>query len=451
MTEILGRSAVLGIAVKQPQMEEESVFEAEESGGSRLESLLDRIPGRGIFLSTIGRFFGKLAALLPKRLPIPAPAPRFAPSGFFRKMTKERLLITVGVLAILLISGVFWLRSSSNQKKLIQEQQLKLNNAKELMSDAMTTGQFDKTKAAEYLATAEKSCVEVLNSRYLRGDAVKTLDDIQKQRDLLDDVRRIDSPTVVASLAEKRANASALGLLELKNRMFAFEYNALYEMVLDKLQDPITISDTESVILGTNYPDKESLLFLTRTGKMIEYADARFSLVTTKDGIWKKGVDMKSYNDRVYVLDPERNQVWKYIRRRDGFDAGEAYNQDADLAKAVALAIDSAIYVLNSDGFITQLYQGKKVDYPLRRLPLKPVKTPTKIYTSQEMNRLFILEPSEQRVVVYRKDPKNGGAQYQNQYVFKNTGILRDLIVSDTRLYVIDDKKVYVVNMGNML
>ena len=53
-------------------------------------------------------------------------------------------------------------------------------------------------------------------------------------------------------------------------------------------------------------------------------------------------------------------------------------------------------------------------------------------------------------MVLFKKDPKNGGAQYQTQYVFEKTGVLRDFIVTENRLYVMDEKRVYFVNLSGL-
>lgn len=469
MTEILGRSAVVGIsthAAKEKEEEEGGVFEEEfqpTHGGlsasvseflGRISSKLPKLDFvRGLSLKgKFGWFFGlvdKLKSAFPAKL-IPHKEPESRLPQILKKMSREKILALVVLLLFVLIGGIYWMRTRGDQLRAVAEQQSKLNHARELMNDASTVGQFDKSKASELLTNAEKQAFEVLNTRLLPGDAVKTLDDIKKYRDSLDDIKRVANPTLLADFSDKRPNVSALGMLVLKDHLFGFEYNALYEMVLDKLQEPLTISDVETVILGADYAEGNSLLFLTRTGKMIEYIGGRFPQINTKDGIWKKGVDMKSYNDKVYVLDPERNQIWRYPRLRDSFDIGTAYNQNADLKLGVSIAVDSSVYVLNSNGTITQLYQGQKQDYQLRKAPLSPLTAPTKIFTNADLNYLFILEPSKQRVVLFRKDSKNGGAQYQTQYVFEKTGVLRDLAVVDNRLYVMDDKKVYFVNLSGL-
>jgi len=460
MTEILGRSAVIGVhadEVEEGVVGGENVFEAEAST-SKLGSLIKKIPGVERFkdfsltekFPALGKVGEKIRDLVPKRLTKEKLSKKIPKIRFHQHMSRERILIVVIFLLAVLIGGIFWIRTRGSQRRIIAEQQARLNHVNELMNDASTVGQFDKSKAAELLVAAEQETLIVLNSRFLRGEAVKTLDEIQDFRDNLDDVKRIDNPTVLADFSEKRGTVSALGLLAMRDRLYGFEYNALYEMVLDKLQDPLTISDLETVILGADFEDRNALLFLTRTGKMIEYIDGRFGFISTKDGIWKKGVDMKTYNNRLYILDPERNQVWRYPRRRDSFDIGEGYNQDADLSQGVSLAIDANIYILNADGTIIQLYQGQKQNYPLRKAPLDAVVEPTRLYTNTDLGFLYILEPGKQRVVVFRKDNQNGGAQYHTQYVFDNVGVLRDMLVADNRLYVMDEKRVYFVNLSGL-
>lgn len=465
MAEILGRVALIGVVAREQLVES---FEEEETR-RRAPSFLKRwnfsMPKLPAFITDLARrdslpkvkdmlrpagdlgskIMGAFSSMkMPKMPSMPHK------SSGLGAMSKERLLLlTVGLLVVF-VGGVFWLKNTGDAKREIAEQQAKLNHVRELINDASTQGQFDKVKASELFSTAEKETYEVLNAGVLRPQAVKMLDEINAGRDSLDEVKRVATPTVVADLSTKNASVSALGLLNLKERLFGFEYNKLYEIVLTTLQEPLPISETETVVLGTPFPEQNSLLFLTRTGKMIEYANASFAFIGTKDGLWKKGVDMKTYADRVYILDSERNQVWRYIRRRDAFDIGEGINQDADLKKAVSIAIDSNIYLLNFDGTITQLYQGKKQDYPLRKMPLSPLTSPTKIFTSPDLGFIYILEPSKKRVVVFKKDTQNGGAQYSTQYVFENTGTLRDLLVNDGRLFVMDDKKVYSVNLSGL-
>jgi len=145
------------------------------------------------------------------------------------------------------------------------------------------------------------------------------------------------------------------------------------------------------------------------------------------------------------MLDPEAKQIWRYTRRRDQFDAAQAYSVGVDLSNAVDFAIDGNIYILNNDGSIIRLYQGNKEDFPIKQSPVKPLVSPTKIFTEQDMNQIYILEPNENRILVYLKDDKTGGASYNSQYIFDDLQGIKDLVVDkDTNtMYVLTKDAVY--------
>ncbi|MCC7197519.1 hypothetical protein IT413_04990 [Candidatus Peregrinibacteria bacterium] len=370
-------------------------------------------------------------------------------SGFkIGNMGKDKLIPIFILVVVALTVGVWWLRGRALEQAAIENYDKVLTEVREEIASAETTGQYNKDQAGEMLAHAEKKALEVLNSGYHRAKANELLKGINETKDKLDGVIHPETKVLV-DLATKRSNVSALGLLGLKGTLYAYEYNALYPIVLDKIQDPLTIDENETVIGATIYPDKDSLMFYTKSGKVIEYADNRMTFVDSADGAFHKGVDVRGYSNKLYILDPEGNQIWRYARRRDKFDAAEAYNVNADIKNGLSLAIDGSVYVLNKDGFITKLFSGNQEQFPIKKQPVKPMAQPTKIYTELDMPNIYILEPAERRVLVYAKDDKTGGATYLQQFVFDDMPDLRDLFVDkDTnRLYVMDSTKVYQVNL----
>lgn len=362
--------------------------------------------------------------------------------------TKDKIFAAIIVVVLLLTGGVWWLRNRASEQQTIDTYAKTLTTVREEIASAETTGQYNKDQAGQMLTQAETQALEVLNSGYHRAKANELLQAIQDTRDKLDGVVRPET-TVLADLSTKRQNVSALGLLGLKGNLYAYEYNALYPIVLDKVQDPMTIDENETVVAGTIYPDKDSLMFYTKSGKVIEFADNRMSFVDTAEGSFKKGVAIRGYGNKLYLLDPEGNQIWRYTRRRDKFDAAEAWNVNADIKNGISLAIDGNIYVLNKDGFVTKIFSGNKEDFPIKKLPVKALAGPTKIFTELDMSQIYILEPLEKRVLVYYKDERTGGATYSSQYVFDELNDLRDLYVDkDTnKMYLMDASKVYTVNL----
>lgn len=357
--------------------------------------------------------------------------------------------IIIGAVAVFVFlgGGVWWLKAKSDEQKVIDQYDDVLTTVREEIASAETNGQFNKEHAGQMLADAEKKALEVLNSGYHRSKANEYLQNIQDTREKLDGVIR-PKTSVLVDLSQKRQNVSALGLLFLKGTLYAYEYNALYPIILDKVQDPLSIDENEEIIAGTAYADANSLLFFSKAGKVVEYKDGRMTFVDTTDSAFRKGVAVNSYRNNFYILDADANQIWKYIRRRDKFDVAQGYNINADIKNGISFAIDGSIYVLQKNGTITKLYSGNTESFPIKNSPLEPLTNPTKIFTELDMRAIYVLEPSAKRVVLYEKDDKTGGATYKNQYVFDELDDLRDLFFDkDTnKLYLLDASKVYTVN-----
>lgn len=373
-----------------------------------------------------------------------------AGGGFFNfsNWSRDKILGAIIVIVLVLTAGVWWLRTRADEQQKIDHYVAVLNEVREQISSAETTGQYNKEQAGQMYNDAEQKALTVLNSGYARSDAKNYLDMIQEGRDKLDGVIHPEA-RVLADLSSKRANVSALGMLHLNGALYAFEYNALYPILADQVQDPLSIDDTETVVAGASFDDQKSLLFYTKSGKVIEFKDNRMSFIQAAEGSYRKGVAVQAYSNKFYILDPDSNQIWKYTRRRDQFDTAEQYNIDADLKNGISLAIDGNVYVLNKDGSITKMLSGNKQDLPIKREPVKPLANPSKIYTELDMAQVYILEPSEHRVMVYYKDDKTNGLTYQAQYVFDDIADIRDLWVdkNTNKLYLLDATRVYEVTL----
>jgi hypothetical protein len=61
------------------------------------------------------------------------------------------------------------------------------------------------------------------------------------------------------------------------------------------------------------------------------------------------------------------------------------------------------------------------------------------------MNQIFVLEPAENRVLVYNKDDRSGGAVYTGQYIFDDLDDIKDFYVDkDTNtMYVLTATSIY--------
>ncbi|MBT3864544.1 hypothetical protein HOE67_02720 [Candidatus Peregrinibacteria bacterium] len=341
----------------------------------------------------------------------------------------SKVLVALAVVIGLLIAGVWAVKSQRDQQAELEAVDNLLIEVQNKISEAETRGQYDKEAAGQILAKAQEDAMSALNTDF-RDKANILLQQIEETRDSLDEVKRIKQPTLVADLTEKRENISALGFTEVGDRIFVFEYNALYELVLDQVQDPITIDEEETVIASTGFDDRDSVVFLTKSGKLIEYREGTISFMDTEEESFHKGVALEDWGNRIYVLDPDNNQVWKYTYSsvQDRFGVASQYASEGDLAMAKDFAIDGSVWFLNDEG-LEKYYAGVPADLIISKKPFNAFHDPLKMITDGDMAEVFVLDASENRVMRFYKDENTGNLIYSNQYLIEGVGEIRDFIV----------------------
>ena len=460
-TEILGRVGLTGIAFsKATQSEMDTVaegedhmsrgmLEANEVGVSaekntltgKFLSILKRNSGKrsggvarlgGDMVSKVGGWFGG-----------------FKEGLMTKGMAKNKILVLlVGVIVVLGVLVMFANSNHAQQQQLQKYDQL-LTGVQDKLTDATTKAATDKQAAKDVLDKAYLDAKSVLDSGFYRDKATIYLLQIEETRDKLDNVNRVVNPKVVADLATKRADVNALGFVTEGDRVFVYEYNALYELVLDQLQDPLTIDKDESVIAAAGFDDQKSVIFLTKSGKMIQFKDGTMGFMDSDDGAFHKGSALAAWSNKVYVLDNAANQIWKYTYKgiNNKFSKAEGYITDkTDVSKVQDFAIDANVWLLQATGDILKLYGGAKVSFFINNPPFSNLVDPRVVYTTDKLNQVFVLDGREARVLVYAKDTHNtGNLNYTTQYLFDGVGDLRDLYVNP------DTKKLYVLTKSKIL
>ncbi len=463
-TEILGRVGLTGMIFSEATFDEVAAVEYEIDSATRniLESSKDEVSVQRE--SMTGHFFTDMAAKGKQKmnevksmgwqLKLKSLTKRFSYNFDGMSLGKDKLVLGL-VLAIFVLGvGVFVISSQLESRRKIAEFDDLLLQVQNQIAEAETKGSYDKEVAKEILDKAYEDTMNVLNSGYLREKAKTYLVKIDVTRDRLDGVTRVENPKVYADLSEKRSDVNATGFVQVGDKTFVYEYNALYELVLDEVQDPLTIDDKESVVAATGFEERSSVIFLTKTGKLIEYREGTMSFMDTDDGSFRKGVSLASWSNKIYLLDVIEGEIWKYTFRgtEEKFGAAEKYviaAGEADPKNFVDLAIDANVYALEAAGLIRKFYGGSKVDLLINNMPFNPLKTATSIYTNEKLDQVFVLDGKSSKVMVYRKNTSSGNLDYVSQYVFDGVGEVRDIYVDATtqKLYALTESKVYEVSL----
>jgi hypothetical protein len=164
-----------------------------------------------------------------------------------------------------------------------------------------------------------------------------------------------------------------------------------------------------------NNVSRDGLAVLDSNGGLVtfypNFEDARAaSLPLSSD--WRTPVSITTYNERLYVLDQEAGEIWRYFPAADGFNLDEAqrlvqFEQDADLVDVVDFTIyseDGSLILLYRDGRVRRYVNGRllwgEVDLARNGLT-SPLVTPTsvEIVGRGHTSSIFIADPGSGRVV----------------------------------------------------
>ncbi|MBL4694948.1 hypothetical protein JKY72_06295 [Candidatus Gracilibacteria bacterium] len=458
-TEILGRVGLTGISFesvsdKKVEVEEgakQSVLEASAEGTSAKKETIS-----GKFFTKFKKdktevFQGGGSSLFSKVVE--------GFSGFFEMMfakgsSKNKILGALIIVIIVLSLGIAFSKSRIAEREEISRLDEVLVSVEDRLKEADTKGSYDKEAAKSILDRAYSDALSVLNAGLHRDKARTLLIRIEETRDSLDNVERIENPTVLADLSVKNPSISALGFANVSDRLYVYDTNGLYEVVLDQVQDALTIDDDETVIAATGFDDRNSLVFLTKSGKLIEYRNGTMNFMDTDDGSFHKAVAIADWGSRIYLMDNVAGQIWKYAYKgtRDKFGSAEAYllaDDEVDVSSAVDFDIDSSLYVLDNSGDVWRFYGGAKQEFFINDAPFNAFKDPSVIFTNEKLDQVFVLDSKEARVLVFNKNTQTGNLDYSAQYMFDGVGEIRDIYVEadDRKLLVLTENKVIEVGL----
>lgn len=154
---------------------------------------------------------------------------------------------------------------------------------------------------------------------------------------------------------------------------------------------------------------------------------------------------LERFGTNLYVLDTAQQQLWR-MNREDQEASPSGWVRSApgvDFASASSLAIDGDVWLGTNGGNIYRLSRGARVDFAITGL-LQPFTSSLLVAAVEEGEKLVVVEPAQNRLVVLNKD-----GVYQQQVSSEQIGGVTDLFLSadETAAYLVAGSVVYKVEM----
>ncbi len=317
-------------------------------------------------------------------------------------------------------------------------------------------------KTQEIKRAAYQAQVSLIESKLSAAESNLIFNEEDRTREIIDDViTRMENLTADSRDEKETIARLAVRIDDLKEKIRHAEHvgtSLLINTIEYRLNEPqhvrlttglVIVNDNEGNLLarerGTEITATETL-----GGQLVPFATDE-DLVFFIDGAnesalqWKYTADDEFYefdipgagaitdslvyNDRLYTLVAEQNQIFKHGRHQEGFGSGTQWAKGTpDLANAINFTIDGLIWTLNNDGSVNQYAKGEKQEYTLGGID-PSFESATRIWTMFESKWLYIFDPAEKRIAVFNKED----GKLQVQYIFDDLESLRDFAIDERK------------------
>lgn len=310
----------------------------------------------------------------------------------------------------------------------------------------------DESKGKSLLKEAEISLDKIYSAGYFKNEAGKELSFINDVIEKLDKITVLPEPALAADLTSADSTAEANHLVLADNFIYFFggAKNAIYAFDTDKKtasQAKPNYTGIGNLESGTVSSDKK-IIFYTDTPGAAVFDPKKNEITAAEISLPKNNPDIKdivAFDAYFYILDPANEQIIKYKRTTGGFAEAKDWITNKggnDLKKAVSMAVDGSLYILDDDGKIYKYFGGASKafnQYPL----FDAIGTGGTIVTRSNLKDLYVLDPANKRIVIFDKE-----GNLVKQIKSEKFDALKDMAVVDEKTaYVLNGTKVYKIGL----
>lgn len=359
------------------------------------------------------------------------------------------VLVCTGIILIVLLIVSVTVRSRSRiAQRATSSQSATLESARKKIADGKIAISFNKKKEAQTLFGQALKDAESLVGTPAQKDAEPIITESQKEYDgltgatriaHLDPIATVVHDSFITVLGSKGYSVSPDGILSEVGLTPNSTAQKIAELPEKSIVSAIAQTTDQKLLIGT----KEQALF------EFNAADGSVTKLQPADGEKFSPIRALSlYGIGIYTLDNENDQIWKYIRANNVVDAAQKYipRKQLDISKAVDIAIDGSVYVLDSAGKVDKLSKGERQEFKITGIPdpFATIAQPIDITLDEDNPTFFISDAGEHRLLEF---DKNGLFTHQYilpaefttiSHVFIQLKARHAFIVNGDKLYTID-------------
>lgn len=356
------------------------------------------------------------------------------------------LVIVVFILFFFFAQSIVWQGRGQTTAVKNDTQQL-IEEVEENINTAEAQNIFNDEEAAKAsLAAATEGLDQIPDKKKyksIREELQGRIDQIAK---LLQKISYLENLEVVADLSSRNDQAQTSGLAKIGNLLLVYDNQNQNMYKIDLENKQILASQLNSSlnnIRKIKTISDNGVIILNNDNEFYQYnleKNSAEQILITDSPV--ESFDI--YGDKLYTIQPEKNQIFKHLPSGAGFNTGSQWVKDnSDVKTVSAMAIDGGIYTINNNGEIDYLLSGR-IDNTNMPVVEPALNTPADAYSDIESNYLFILDQNNNRIVIFDKR-----GHLKTQYTSKDFNNMKSMVVVEVekKIYLLSDNKVYLVEI----
>lgn len=369
--------------------------------------------------------------------------------GFFKqtyvvredKTLARKKLLWTGIFFLIILLGLVlgWqVKKTGLEKKTsafnqtLEEVQYKFNEAKAVLS-------LNPSRSRELLKEI-KPTVESWQAGKKNTQTAQILGDWTTVWDQAAGVKNVQ-PETVLDLGLVRENMKGVFLKKTSEGLLVADTDNSRLVAIDPIKKSGEVTtgkdDLGQIKLVATYPGKTIVL----SDKGIVECQTKCQLVVPYDESWGEVVDIKMWSGNIYIL--SKSGIWRHQVVDNGYGGKQdwlAKSENAGiLSSSSSMAIDGSVWVVVGDR-ILKFTRGVSEDFEVGDLG-KKFGSKAVVYTDENLDKLYILDSENARIVVIKKT-----GEYDSQYLSNDFKQATDLVV-DKEIYLLAGNKIWKVGL----
>ncbi len=283
--------------------------------------------------------------------------------------------------------------------------------------------------------------VAELNQARALAEEISGLEQLD-QLEIFFDLRNIDENFVASQvdavdqqavfLDEGRQSILSLDLSTADARLFSFESNSAWR--------DLTLDQESLKLLGTGISE----IFLATDLATSNERGLSPELIINEGDSNRAGQLLETYAGYIYVLNAERREIYRYAQQEAGYSDPIGWVSGAvtfDYQEVSSWAIDGEIWVATHQGGLHRLAAGAEQEFSVVGLE-QPFTDSLKLFTNENLDELYVLEPNQERLVVLNKE-----GQFLRELRSASLATTTDLFVSETgQVFTVSGSIIYALD-----